>query len=245
MGELHSMPGDAQDLLSITGLHEVEEDIWSPKWGLKGKVDASVQAAIVRKQIKPAYGRLPVSEVGSESEEHVAPLEIKTGRAVGLMAHRAQTMLYTLLMEDRYGESVTIVRVFDEHVYTDRQGVPVPAGLLYYSQLDSILRVEAKSNEVRSLIIARNELASYLNQKRKLVVPNISTSQEDGTGESSGELKVGDRVNTTDVEDTFLPPTLDSERECKNCYAQDACMLYRKVSAMKASSMGPGFRLTC
>jgi len=40
---------------------------------------------------------------GQDAEEHVAPLEIKTGRSVGVMAHRAQTMLYTLLMEDRYG----------------------------------------------------------------------------------------------------------------------------------------------
>lgn len=44
------------------------------------------------------------SKSGSEVETHVAPLEIKTGRAIGVMAHRAQTMLYTLLMEDRYGE---------------------------------------------------------------------------------------------------------------------------------------------
>jgi DNA replication ATP-dependent helicase Dna2 len=78
--------------LAITGLHEVEEDIWSPKWGLKGKVDASVQAKIIRDTDKAEM-----------IEEEVAPLEIKTGRSVGVMAHRAQTMLYTLLMEDRYG----------------------------------------------------------------------------------------------------------------------------------------------
>ena len=93
-GELHSAPGDKPSLLAITGLHDIEEDIWSPKWGLKGKVDASVQASIIRYPMK-----------GQQAEEHVAPLEIKTGRSVGIMAHRAQTMLYTLLMEDRYGES--------------------------------------------------------------------------------------------------------------------------------------------
>lgn len=86
--------GDDPDLLAINGLHDVEEDIWSPKWGLKGKVDASVQARILRDA--------PASHGGS-AEERVAPLEIKTGRSVGMMAHRAQTMLYTLLMEDRYG----------------------------------------------------------------------------------------------------------------------------------------------
>lgn len=38
-----------------------------------------------------------------EEEELVAPLEIKTGRSIGGVRHRAQTLLYTLLMQDRYG----------------------------------------------------------------------------------------------------------------------------------------------
>ena len=90
-GDLHAQTGQTPSRMAITGLHDIEEDIWSPKWGLKGKVDASVQASIQ----KP----------GEHSpEENIAPLEIKTGRMIGVMAHRAQTMLYTLLMEDRYGE---------------------------------------------------------------------------------------------------------------------------------------------
>lgn len=90
---MHAPNGEDPGLLAINGLHDVEEDIWSPKWGLKGKVDASVQAKITG------------GAAGSRAEENVAPLEIKTGRAVGVLAHRAQTMLYTLLMEHRYGEA--------------------------------------------------------------------------------------------------------------------------------------------
>ncbi|WVR07485.1 hypothetical protein IAU60_004527 [Kwoniella sp. DSM 27419] len=191
-GELHSDPADKPNLLAINGLHEVEEDIWSPKWGLKGKVDASVQAKVIRDAAKM-----------SDVEEHVAPLEIKTGRSVGVMAHRAQTMLYTLLMEDRYG-------------------VPVPAGLLYYSQLDSILRVEAKPNEIRALCIARNELADWLSKKRR--VP------KEAPGVSPTNASPVD-----DLEDAFLPPTLDNPRECRTCYAVDSCMLYRKAIDKVAS----------
>ncbi|KAK8854820.1 hypothetical protein IAR55_003559 [Kwoniella newhampshirensis] len=182
-GELHTNLGENSSLLAINGLHEVEEDIWSPKWGLKGKVDASVQAKVIR---DPARR--------DSAEEHVAPLEIKTGRSVGVMAHRAQTMLYTLLMEDRYC-------------------VPVPAGLLYYSQLDSILRVEAKQNEIRALIIARNELADWLSKKRR--VPQLPSE--------------GQGYNAQDVEEVFLPSTIDHPRECRSCYAVDSCMLYRKA----------------
>lgn len=109
------------------------------------------------------------------------------------MAHRAQTMLYTLLMEDRYN-------------------VPVPAGLLYYSQLDSILRVEARPNEIRALIMARNEIADW--QVKKRVLPVSET-----------------KVKVDDMEDAaFLPATVDHARECRSCYAVDSCMLYRKVS---------------
>lgn len=204
-GELHTTVGDSPSLLAITGLHDIEEDIWSPKWGLKGKVDASVQAQIIRDPQKRM----------DDVEENIAPMEIKTGRSVGVMAHRAQTMLYTLLMEDRYGKLSGCVREPQlKHI-----GVPVPAGLLYYSQLDSILRVEAKPNEIRALIIARNELAAWLSRKRKIIPAN------------STKLDVGDMGDSA-----FLPPTIDHAKECRSCYAIDSCMLYRKVRQRRARS---------
>jgi DNA replication ATP-dependent helicase Dna2 len=104
----------------------------------------------------------------------------------------------------------------------------VPAGLLYYSQLDTVLRVEAKTNEIRSLIMARNELASYLHKKRKL----IQQPKTDGSAKTSANEPSQRFVDEgiCDIEDAFLPPTIDNEKECQNCYAKDACMLYRKVS---------------
>lgn len=85
---------DSMAKMSITGLHDIEESIWSPKWGMKGKVDASVHATI---DDPPGKGARQV-----EGGSGPMPFEIKTGRAVGVMEHRAQTMLYTLLMEERY-----------------------------------------------------------------------------------------------------------------------------------------------
>lgn len=82
-----------ETLLAICGLHDTEEDIWSPRFGLKGKLDASVQAVLEeRGKGKPAQPR-----------KLSVPLEIKTGRN-GSIEHRAQTMLYTILMEERYGK---------------------------------------------------------------------------------------------------------------------------------------------
>lgn len=76
--------------LSINKLLEVEEHIWSPMYGLKGNIDATVQVAC--------------NEGGSD-KTLVVPLELKTGRRDTSLNHRAQTALYTLLLSDRYGKT--------------------------------------------------------------------------------------------------------------------------------------------
>lgn len=114
------------------------------------------------------------------------PFEIKTGRSIAGMEHRAQTMLYTLLAEERYG-------------------VQVPSGLLYYTQSEEVVRVPRGRNELRGLICARNEMAAYMMR----------------------------RLDQGKAPEPFLPPTIDDERTCKKCYALDACMLYRKASAVR------------
>lgn len=79
--------------LSIKRLLEVEEHVWSPMYGLKGNIDATVQVAC---------------RDGDNEKTLVVPLELKTGRRDTNQAHRAQTALYTLLMSDRYGKSSSL-----------------------------------------------------------------------------------------------------------------------------------------
>lgn len=74
--------------MSINKLLEVEEHIWSPMYGLKGNVDATVQVVV---------------QEGTVQRTLTVPLELKTGRNNSNEAHRAQTALYTLLLSDRYG----------------------------------------------------------------------------------------------------------------------------------------------
>ncbi len=116
-------------LLAISSLHDIEEDIWSPTYGLRGKLDASVQAVVVRN---------PGSSI-----THPAPFEIKTGRAVAGLEHRAQTMLYSLLMQERYGDSVDL-------------------GLLYYTQNEEVISVPATRLELRALVGVRNVIAEWM-----------------------------------------------------------------------------------
>ena len=73
--------------MSVNRLLDVEEKIWSPIYGLKGMIDATVQV---------------VMKDGCDERTLTVPLELKTGKFSN-PAHKAQTALYTLLLSERYG----------------------------------------------------------------------------------------------------------------------------------------------
>jgi hypothetical protein len=123
-----------------------------------------------------------------------------------------------------------------------------------------MLQVPAATGEIRSLLMSRNEMAGYAARKRvrqerekverSQLSPRRTASSADKTDvaqeddefahldealphlaiDESGLCATG--LSLTDVEELpILPPTIDNERECSRCYASDACMLYRRVSA--------------
>ena len=77
--------------MSINKLLDVEEHIWSPRYGLKGNIDATMEV-------------LMDDEHGQRNL--IVPFELKTGSDKAGAAHRAQTALYTLLLSDRYDVNV-------------------------------------------------------------------------------------------------------------------------------------------
>jgi CRISPR/Cas system-associated exonuclease Cas4 (RecB family) len=82
-------PGsETVDGKKIDSVLQAEENIWSPQFGLKGKVDLCVNLQRV--------------DQGSLCP---AALELKTGRK-NPQEHQAQVMLYSLLMSQRYGVDV-------------------------------------------------------------------------------------------------------------------------------------------
>ncbi|KIY67509.1 Dna2-domain-containing protein [Cylindrobasidium torrendii FP15055 ss-10] len=128
---------NSESQLAITRVLDIEEDIWCPSHGIKGKIDATVETTI--------------SELPSPTADRIVtkgpkPFEVKTGRAIAGMEHRAQTMLYTVLAEKRYGLDVT-------------------SGLLYYTQSEEVVQVPVGRHELRGLIIYRNEMASYMSRR--------------------------------------------------------------------------------
>jgi DNA replication ATP-dependent helicase Dna2 len=120
-----NMPENSRNI-SIPHVYSLEESITVPGLGLKGKLDAVVMLR---------YG----SSSGWESI--LVPLELKTGKSTSSTAHRAQTLLYTILLSERYD-------------------LPVNFGLLYYVASDVLLRVAATDVELQALMMTRNRLAA-------------------------------------------------------------------------------------
>jgi DNA replication ATP-dependent helicase Dna2 len=79
--------------LSVSKVIAIEEHVWSPQYGLKGNIDATIQSTLRDDPRKPC-------------KQLVTPFEVKTGRTTQSPAHRAQTALYTLLLSDRYDVAV-------------------------------------------------------------------------------------------------------------------------------------------
>jgi hypothetical protein len=81
--------------LSVNNVLDIEEHLWSPTYGMKGMIDASIQI-----KMSPSDRVLAV------------PFELKTGKSSKFLTHRAQTLLYTLLMSDRYGKDTLDLFLF-------------------------------------------------------------------------------------------------------------------------------------
>lgn len=80
--------------MSISKLIAIEEHVWSPQFGLKGNIDATVQTTVVAEGGNSPHTRL------------ITPFEVKTGRTTQSPSHMAQTALYTLLLSDRYDVAI-------------------------------------------------------------------------------------------------------------------------------------------
>ncbi|KAJ3091268.1 Tripartite DNA replication factor [Quaeritorhiza haematococci] len=148
--------------LCIKGIVDIEDQFWSPQYGLKGNVDATVEIEYGRPSNTPmvsagAGGRSSsysaaafaptfpsfasgvdrsgskVASMSTANTTALVPFELKTSKHSNNSSHRAQTILYTLLMGDRFDKEVS-------------------SGLLYYAKTGETFHIETVRDEIRSLI---------------------------------------------------------------------------------------------
>lgn len=166
------------------GVVDVEDSVWSPTVGLKGQIDAVVDGHLERRAYDEEIG--PVLQNFRESfisampsninymrlnnplhremlHSFYAPLEIKTGkwRTASVLPHRAQTMLYLLMLWLRerncpIQDNTSSVTKFSKQ--------PPDVGVLVYLGPETLIvdTVSAGWTDLRSLIIARNTQAVHI-----------------------------------------------------------------------------------
>lgn len=122
--------------ISVNQVLDIEETIWSVKYGLKGKVDATL------------------SVIQSPNKIIQVPLELKTGKRPSSICHRAQTLLYALMLHSKQGKP------FDLDSLNELVGL-----LFYLKSSESSVNMDiigGKSQEILDILRTRNRLSSYL-----------------------------------------------------------------------------------
>ncbi|XP_072565933.1 DNA replication ATP-dependent helicase/nuclease DNA2 isoform X2 [Paramormyrops kingsleyae] len=121
--------------VTVTDFVDIEENIWSPRLGLKGKIDVTSRVQIQRQ------GR---HQVWRQNWEGVVPLELKTGRETNSIEHRSQVILYNLMSSERRGAT------------------EMEAGFLLYLKTGSMHAISGTHMDKRELLKLRNTLAYHL-----------------------------------------------------------------------------------
>lgn len=161
----------------VSKLLDIEEHVWSPLYGLKGNIDATVQVTVNNGPVRRTL---------------TVPFEVKTGKNVS-ENHQAQTMLYNLLLSDRYD-------------------IEIVYGILYYMETSLTKLIPAVRNELRHMIKQRNQLACHIRERSVQLPPMKRNSHacgkcyaqtscfvyhrlaDDGNGETSGLNEKFDQV---------------------------------------------------
>lgn len=91
-GPRHPLTNDSDIEVKVIKVRDIEENVWSTKYGLKGKIDVTGLVRVYDKRSKKA-------------EDKIIPLELKTGNPNLSSSHAAQVSLYSMMIEDRYAET--------------------------------------------------------------------------------------------------------------------------------------------
>ncbi|MQL88220.1 hypothetical protein Taro_020775 [Colocasia esculenta] len=151
---------------SIIQVIDIEEMAWAPRYGLKGMIDASL--------------RVKMGSVDNVPNEKIIPLELKTGKGTSgqvsfsfflvegmdgslrpslletaAMEHRAQVILYTLLMSERCGNDWLLSHSLFRYL---NRGID--SGLIYYLHTNQTQGIKVQRSDLVGIIMRRNELAT-------------------------------------------------------------------------------------
>lgn len=176
----------------------IEEPIISPELGLKGNVDVIFNALSTKGRLGPHMSMFAV--------------EMKTGHFQTVQAsHMAQLLLYTLMMQARYGCKPTLLH----------NGNAGHNGMLLYLNNDDVKAVNAVPTiaEMKTLIGQRNIVA--IQQAISAKPRGVSLSYDGLSPDPRVEIKLVSQVLSAS-----LPDVIYGTHLCSKCYANRECMMY-------------------
>ncbi|XP_068403789.1 solute carrier family 25 member 16 isoform X3 [Eschrichtius robustus] len=154
-----SLPSDGSNGNSTCNIEvinslDIEESIWSPRFGLKGKIDVTVGVKIHR---------------GCKTKYKIMPLELKTGKESNSIEHRSQLVLYTLLSQERRADPEAGLLLY----LKTGQMYPVPA-----NHLDKRELLRLRNQMAFSLFHRINKSATGEEKTKLAPLPQIIEEQQ-------------------------------------------------------------------
>lgn len=135
-----------QKFVSIGKVIDIEEELWSATYGIRGFVDATVEACIKDSR-------------DDVIKRFLVPLEIKTSVNPKVsFTHQAQTTLYTLLLSERYGINVD----FGLLIYSDNASTTI-VPTIQREIMDLII----KRNQVAMSLNKKDSLPPLINNEKQ------------------------------------------------------------------------------
>ncbi|XP_063817674.1 DNA replication ATP-dependent helicase/nuclease DNA2 isoform X2 [Pseudophryne corroboree] len=162
----------------VTEFLDIEENIWSPRFGLKGKIDVTAKVKIHQK---------------SKGLLKTMPLELKTGKESNSIEHRSQVILYTLLSQERREdpEAGLLLYLKTGNMYTvpanhlDRRELLKLRNELSFYLTNVLYKPDNGSKEIKlsslPAIIADKQACKYCSQLRNCALYSRSVEQQSGS----------------------------------------------------------------
>lgn len=138
--------------LQIQNVCDIEESIWSPRYGVKGKIDLTLQLEIKISAYSTLAKKTTEKKEMNKVETHVVPVELKSGRTTFSAEHEGQVMLYSMLNKEKRKSS--------------------DFGLLLYLKDMKMKFIKVSENSLRGLIQLRNELVYYISSSKFPMLKN-------------------------------------------------------------------------
>uniref|UniRef100_A0A673GAX9 DNA replication ATP-dependent helicase/nuclease n=1 Tax=Sinocyclocheilus rhinocerous TaxID=307959 RepID=A0A673GAX9_9TELE len=164
---------DATCSVTVTDFADIEENIWCPRFGLKGKIDVTAGVRIHRRGRKPT--------------ERIVPLELKTGKESNSIEHRSQVILYTLMSSARrcdpeagflvYLKTGSLHPVVGNHM--DRRELIKIRNSLAHHIGNKLIKVDGRSQMAPlPAIVSDQQACKYCPQKLNCAVYNRAVERD-------------------------------------------------------------------